>query len=107
MFGQLYESCEMIDDFVELAFTEAIYENSRFALQELACREPVNLARRGYGCDGIDNTCDPNKVIDECNEDIIPVSSLRYLLLKLLIRLHPTVESLVAYNRLITGPAAL
>ena len=51
----------------------ATYENTRFALQELACRAPYTLdLQRGYGCDGLDNTCDEDKKIDECAEDIFP-----------------------------------
>merc|ERR1712183_606627 len=28
--------------------------------------------KRGYGCDGIDNTCDKDGSVDECGEDIFP-----------------------------------
>ena len=71
LFMHMNDVCGYLDSYVELALVEATFENSRFALQELACREPATL-KRGHGCDGIDNTCDPDKQIDECGEDVIP-----------------------------------
>lgn len=63
--------CSYLDGYVQLALVEATYENSRFALQELACRTPLAL-QQGHGCDGLDNTCDDDKKIDECDEDVFP-----------------------------------
>jgi hypothetical protein len=72
------EVCGYLDGYVQLGLVEATYENTRFALRELACMElgldDMNntFLQKGYGCDGIDNTCDEFKEIDECAEDIFP-----------------------------------
>ena len=42
-------------------------------MTELACRKSHDTTlKRGYGCDGLDNTCDEDKKIDECAEDVFP-----------------------------------
>lgn len=49
--------CGYLDGYVQLALVEATHENSRYALQELACRQPHEeelQLQRGYGCDGLD-----------------------------------------------------
>jgi hypothetical protein len=71
LFDHMGDVCSYLDDYVQLAKIEATYENTRFALRELACTKAVTL-QKGYGCDGIDNTCDDIKEIDECAEDIFP-----------------------------------
>ena len=72
LFQHMAGVCAYLDGYVQLAKVEATYENTRYALRELACRKPVGGLKRGYGCDGIDNTCDEDKKIDECDEDIFP-----------------------------------
>ena len=57
--------CSYLDGYVQLALVEATFENSRFTLQEVACR-PVDTLSRGHGCDGIDNDCNFQR--DECDE---------------------------------------
>lgn len=57
--------CSYLDSYVQLALVEATFENSRFTLQEVACR-PVDTLSRGHGCDGIDNDCNFQR--DECDE---------------------------------------
>lgn len=70
--------CDYLFDWAQDARVDAIYENSRWALRELACRDlsdPFSsppLLKKGYGCDGLDNTCDDDGSIDECAEDIFP-----------------------------------
>jgi hypothetical protein len=73
LFSHMGNVCDYLDGYVQLAKVEATFENTRYALQELACRNPNDIElQRGYGCDGIDNTCDSNKQIDECAEDTFP-----------------------------------
>jgi hypothetical protein len=78
LFDHMGEVCSYLDAYVELALIDATHENTRFALRELACQELGNdekanmFLQRGFGCDGIDNTCDPTKTIDECAEDVFP-----------------------------------
>jgi hypothetical protein len=73
LFGHIGDVCSYLDGYVQLAKVEATYENTRYVLHELACRAPADIAlQRGYGCDGLDNTCDADKQIDECDEDIFP-----------------------------------
>eukprot|EP00804_Cyclotella_cryptica_P027852 CCRYP_020589-RB/>CCRYP_020589-RB protein AED:0.30 eAED:0.30 QI:0/0.66/0.5/1/0.66/0.75/4/244/451 len=75
LFNHMNDVCSYLDGYVQFVLVEAIHENSRFALQELACRHPFEAVlqlQRGYGCDGLDNDCDPDKQIDECEEDIFP-----------------------------------
>lgn len=72
LFSHMNDVCGYLDGYVQLALVEGTFENTRFALQELACRNPENGLQRGYGCDGLDNTCDPDKQIDECDEDVFP-----------------------------------
>ena len=50
IFSHMDDVCAYLDSYVQLAFVEATFENSRFALQELACRTPNELAR-GHGCE--------------------------------------------------------
>lgn len=50
IFEHMDDVCSYLDGYVQLAFIEATFENSRFALQELACRTPVELAK-GHGCE--------------------------------------------------------
>lgn len=57
--------CDYLDGYVQLALVEATFENSRFILQEVACRS-VDTLKLGHGCDGIDNNCDFQR--DECDE---------------------------------------
>jgi hypothetical protein len=77
-FTQMQNSCNFLGGWVTGARAAATYENSRYALRELACRDldapgqDSPLLKRGYGCDGIDNTCDDNSIVDECDEDIFP-----------------------------------
>ena len=50
--------CSYLDSYVQLALVDATHENTRFALQELACRNPFETdlqLQRGYGCDGLDS----------------------------------------------------
>ena len=71
--AKLGDTCDYLDGYVQFSKILATYENTRWALQELACREPhENILQRGYGCDGLDNTCDEDKQIDECAEDVFP-----------------------------------
>jgi hypothetical protein len=73
LFDHMGSVCGYLDGYVQLAKIEATYENSRYALHELACRSPKDVdLQKGYGCDGLDNTCDSDKQIDECAEDIFP-----------------------------------
>lgn len=55
--GQLGKTCAYIDSYVQLAKVEATFENSIWALKELACRDAANnkMLQRGYGCDGLDS----------------------------------------------------
>ena len=71
-FQILEDTCDFLSDQINGAEAKAVYENSRLILAELACRLPENGMQRGYGCDGIDNTCDIDKQIDECAEDVFP-----------------------------------
>ena len=50
IFSRMDNVCAYLDSYVQLAFVEATYENSRFALQELACRTPHELVK-GHGCE--------------------------------------------------------
>ena len=50
VFGHMNDVCGYLDSYVQLGFVEATFENSRFALQELACRSPTELAK-GHGCE--------------------------------------------------------
>lgn len=50
MWGHMGDVCSYISSMVDPAFIEATYQNSRFALQELACRTPHELVR-GHGCE--------------------------------------------------------
>ena len=70
MFDHMDSVCAYLESFVQLAKVEATYENSRWLMREIACRpsEP----KRGNGCDGIDNNCDDDHLIDECAEDTVP-----------------------------------
>lgn len=72
LFDHMNSVCEYLDGYVQLAKVDATFENTRWALQELACRPLESGLQRGHGCDGLDNTCDDDKQIDECDEDIIP-----------------------------------
>jgi hypothetical protein len=73
LFGHMSNVCGYLDGYVQLAMVEATYENSRYTLHELACRPAKDIVlQKGYGCDGLDNTCDSDKQIDECAEDIFP-----------------------------------
>ena len=73
LFTHMKNVCGYFNGYVGAAKAGATYENSRFALLELACRFPSNITlQKGYGCDGLDNTCDSDKQIDECAEDIFP-----------------------------------
>lgn len=83
LFDHMNSVCEWLDGYVQLAKVDATFENTRWALQELACTRPFDGLQRGHGCDGIDNTCDDDKKIDECAEGThIPsflLSMLEYL----------------------------
>jgi len=72
LFEHMAGVCAYLDSYVQLAKVEATYENTRYALRELACREAEGGLKRGYGCDGKDNTCDEDSQIDECDEDVFP-----------------------------------
>jgi hypothetical protein len=69
MFSHMDGVCSYLDAYVQLALVEGTFENSRFILQETACR-PVDKPKLGHGCDGIDNNCD--FVRDDCSEDQFP-----------------------------------
>lgn len=69
MFSHMSKVCAYLDDFVQGAYVEGTFENTRYILQEVACR-PVAVLARGSGCDGIDNNCDFER--DECAEDTFP-----------------------------------
>ena len=52
---------------------EATYESTQYNLRKLACRESSSGAlKRGCGCDGIENSCNTDKEVDKCSEDIFP-----------------------------------
>lgn len=58
LFDHMNNVCGYLDGYVQFVLVEAIHENSRFALQELACRFPYETGlqlQRGYGCDGLDS----------------------------------------------------
>lgn len=60
LFSHMNDVCSYLDEYVQLALVEATHENSRFALQELACRQPYETGlqhQKGYGCDGLDSKC--------------------------------------------------
>ena len=78
-FKHMGDVCSILGGAQSVSKEDAVYENSRLALRELACRDLADLVgevdpllKRGYGCDGIDNTCDDDGAVDECAEDIFP-----------------------------------
>lgn len=74
LFEHMSDVCKTLD--VAGALTTATWEQTRYILQETACRH-VEEFQRGHGCDGIDNDCDFLR--DECDEDRFPpeIESLR------------------------------
>lgn len=71
LFDRMGEACGYLDDYVFNSMTEAAFQNTRYLLNEVACR-PSASSLRGRGCDGIDNNCDKDFQVDECNEDQTP-----------------------------------
>lgn len=65
LYGHMDGVCGYLDSYVQLALVEGTFENSRYTLQEVACRS-VDILSLGHGCDGIDNDCDFKR--DECDE---------------------------------------
>mmetsp|Transcript_14626 Transcript_14626/g.21568 ORF Transcript_14626/g.21568 Transcript_14626/m.21568 type:complete len:1051 (+) Transcript_14626:463-3615(+) len=70
MVEELEGSCEFIGGWTSWAMATTTFENSRYILQEVACREVELPLKRGNGCDGLDNDCDFR--LDECDEDVVP-----------------------------------
>ncbi|KAL3916757.1 MAG: hypothetical protein SGILL_005033 [Bacillariaceae sp.] len=77
--SKLADTCDFLDGYVGFAKTEATLENTRWALRELAC-VPVAESKKYHGCDGIDNNCDDQKLVDECDEDQSPPEILPLVL---------------------------
>jgi hypothetical protein len=69
IFDHMNKVCSYLDGYVQLALVEGTFENSRYILQETACRSVPEL-KLGHGCDGIDNDCNFHR--DDCGEDIYP-----------------------------------
>ena len=65
LYAHMDSVCGYLDGYVQLALVEATFENSRYILQEVACRS-VDTLKLGHGCDGIDNDCNFQR--DECDE---------------------------------------
>ena len=72
LFDHMKNVCDYLGGYVQGGKIDATFEHTRWALQELACRDLAGGLQRGHGCDGLDNTCDDDKQIDECAEDIVP-----------------------------------
>ena len=57
-FKHMDNVCAYLDSYVQLSKVEATYENSKWLLREIACKNIPDGLKRGHGCDGIDNNCD-------------------------------------------------
>jgi hypothetical protein len=70
--SKLDTTCGYLDAYVEFVNGEAVVENTRWIMHELACNPTAGPPRKGQGCDGVDNNCDAMNQIDECAEDVFP-----------------------------------
>ena len=49
--------CSSLDSYVQLSKVEATYENSKWLLKQIACKNITDRLKQEHGCNGIDNNC--------------------------------------------------